>query len=33
MQHLSETRQRSAIVSMCLGAGHSMALLIENIEH
>ena len=32
MQHLAETGQRSAIVSMCLGAGHGMALMIENIE-
>jgi len=33
MQHLNETGQRTAIISMCLGAGHDMALLIENIEH
>lgn len=31
MQHLIETRQRTAIVSMCLGAGHGMALMIENL--
>jgi acetyl-CoA acetyltransferase family protein len=33
MQHLTETGQRTAIVSMCLGAGHGMALMIENIKH
>jgi acetyl-CoA acetyltransferase family protein len=32
MQHLAETGQRYAIVSMCLGAGHGMAMLIENIN-
>lgn len=31
MQHLAETGQRYAIVSMCLGAGQGMAVLIENI--
>lgn len=29
MQHLEETGQRRAIISMCLGAGHGMAMLIE----
>ena len=32
MQHLVETGQRTAIVSMCLGAGHGMALMIENLR-
>lgn len=31
MQHLAETGQRYAVVSMCLGAGHGMAMLIENM--
>lgn len=31
MQHLAETGQRRAIVSMCMGAGQGMAVLIENI--
>jgi acetyl-CoA acetyltransferase len=31
MQHLAESGQRHAVVSMCLGAGHGMAMLIENI--
>lgn len=30
MQHLIETGQRAAIISMCLGAGHGMAMMIEN---
>lgn len=30
MQHLAETGQKRAIISMCLGAGHGMAMLIEN---
>ncbi|MBI4968653.1 MAG: thiolase family protein [Rhodospirillales bacterium] len=33
MQHLQETGQRYAVVSMCLGAGHGMATLIENIKY
>jgi acetyl-CoA C-acetyltransferase len=32
MQHLIETGQHTAIVSMCLGAGHGMALMIERFE-
>ncbi|MBZ0149077.1 MAG: thiolase family protein [Pseudorhodoplanes sp.] len=32
MQHLYETGQRTAIVSMCLGAGHGMAMMIERVE-
>lgn len=32
MQHLVETGQRYAVVSMCLGAGHGMAMLIENMR-
>lgn len=31
LQHLKETGQRRAIISMCLGAGHGMAMLIENL--
>jgi acetyl-CoA acetyltransferase family protein len=31
MQHLADTGRRTAIVSMCLGAGHGMALMIENL--
>ena len=31
MQHLVDSGQRFAVVSMCLGAGHGMALLIENL--
>lgn len=31
MQHLADTGQRYAVVSMCLGAGHGMAMLIENL--
>lgn len=31
MQHLVESGQRTAIVSMCLGAGHGMALMLERI--
>ena len=32
MQHLKETGGRYAIVSMCLGAGQGMAMLIENLQ-
>jgi len=32
MHHLAETRGRHAIVSMCLGAGQGMAVLIENLK-
>jgi len=31
MQHLAENNQRTAVVSMCLGAGHGMALMIERL--
>mgnify|MGYP003619084643 FL=1 len=30
LQHLKETGGRYAVVSMCLGAGQGMAMLIEN---
>jgi acetyl-CoA acetyltransferase family protein len=30
MQHLAETKGRYAVVSMCLGAGQGMAMLIES---
>ena len=33
MQHLAETGQRNAIVSMCMGAGQGLAMLIERVEH
>lgn len=32
MQHLAETGARHAVVSMCMGAGQGMALLIENLK-
>lgn len=32
MHHLIETKQRYAVVSMCMGAGQGMALLIENVR-
>ncbi len=32
MQHLAETGQKRAVISMCLGAGHGMAMLIENLS-
>lgn len=31
MQHLKETGQRRAIISMCMGAGQGLAMLIENV--
>jgi len=31
MEHLSETGGRRAILSMCLGAGQGMAMLIERV--
>jgi acetyl-CoA acetyltransferase family protein len=31
MQHLKETGQRYAIISMCMGAGQGLAMLIENL--
>jgi acetyl-CoA acetyltransferase family protein len=31
LQHLAETGQRTAVVSMCLGAGQGMAMLLERI--
>ncbi len=33
MQHLAETGQRNAIVSMCMGAGQGLAMLIERVVH
>ncbi len=32
MNHLADTRGRYAILSMCLGAGQGMAMLIENLR-
>lgn len=32
MTHLQDTRGRYAILSMCLGAGQGMAMLIENLQ-
>jgi len=31
MQHLKETGQRYAVISMCMGAGQGLAMLIENV--
>jgi acetyl-CoA acetyltransferase family protein len=31
MQHLRETGQRYAVISMCMGAGQGLAMLIENV--
>ncbi len=33
MQHLNETQGRYAILSMCLGAGQGLAMLIERVEN
>jgi acetyl-CoA acetyltransferase family protein len=33
MQHLKETGQRYAVISMCMGAGQGLAMLIENLAH
>jgi len=33
MQHLQETGQKTAIISMCMGAGQGLAMLIERVEH
>lgn len=33
MQHLKETSQKRAVISMCMGAGQGLAMLIERIEH
>ena len=33
MQHLAETGQKNAIISMCMGAGQGLAMLIERVEH
>ena len=33
MQHLAETGQRNAIISMCMGAGQGLAMLIERVVH
>jgi acetyl-CoA C-acetyltransferase len=32
MQHLADTNQRYAVISMCMGAGQGMAVLIENLK-
>lgn len=32
MHHLADTRGRYAVISMCLGGGQGMAMLIENIK-
>jgi acetyl-CoA acetyltransferase family protein len=32
MRHLAETGARHAVVSMCMGAGQGMAVLIENLK-
>lgn len=32
MQHLIDTGQRYAVISMCMGAGQGMAVLIENLK-
>ena len=32
MHHLADTRGRYAVISMCLGGGQGMAMLIENIQ-
>jgi acetyl-CoA acetyltransferase family protein len=32
MHHLADTRGRYAVLSMCLGAGQGMAMLIENLK-
>jgi len=32
IQHLRESDSRYAILSMCMGAGQGMAMLIENAE-
>jgi acetyl-CoA acetyltransferase len=32
MQHLEDTGQRRAVVSMCMGAGQGMAVLLEAIR-
>ncbi len=33
MQHLAESGQKNAIISMCMGAGQGLAMLIENVKH
>ena len=33
MQHLAETGERYGIISMCMGAGQGLAMLIERIVH
>ena len=33
MQHLAETGQRNAIISMCKGAGQGLAMLIDRVVH
>jgi acetyl-CoA acetyltransferase len=31
MHHLQDTKGRYAVVTMCIGAGQGMALLLENL--
>ena len=33
MQHLAETGQKNAIISMCMGAGQGLTMLIERVVH
>jgi acetyl-CoA acetyltransferase family protein len=33
MQHLTETGQKNAVISMCMGAGQGLAMLIERVVH
>ncbi len=33
MQHLAETGRKTAVVSMCMGAGQGLAMLIERVVH
>ena len=33
MQHLAETGQKNAIISMCMGAGQGLAMLIDRVVH
>jgi acetyl-CoA acetyltransferase len=32
MHHLQDTRGRYGVISMCLGGGQGMAMLIENLK-
>ena len=33
MQHLVENDQDKAVISMCMGAGQGLAMLIERVRH